>query len=284
MIKKENISITIVEVSSNTIDDFSKQLAEVKKENYPQAVVLNIKKQIEFSSTDLAMFIELLTQNDNVVIGIQSTNQELINYANISGIAVFPITLNNEETTSKNIEEKKEVITTNVDKTIQQDKPLNNEKENVDKTIKQDKPLNNEKESVVKPNLTEVTQKETSSSTPQIVVESFKNKEKPLVIDNLVTKNEQIYSKEKDLIVGNKVESGAELISDANIFIYDLMQGSVFAGVKGNKKVVIFIHNFEASLVVIAGVYKKFETIPENLKNKSVNITLSDDKLHFKIN
>jgi septum site-determining protein MinC len=281
MIKKENVSITIIEIPSNVIDDFSKQLVEIKKENYPQAVVLNIKKQIAFNSTDLAMFIELLTQNDNVVIGIQSTHQELINYANISGIVVFPITPNNEEITSK----KSEIIENNKDAIkISEEKKETPIKIDVDKTIKNDKPLNDEKDNVVKPNLTEVTQKETPSSTHQTSIESFKNKEKPLVIDNPVTKNEQIYSKEKDLIVGNKVASGAELISDANIFIYDLMQGSVFAGVKGNKKVVIFIHNFEASLVVIAGVYKKFETIPENLKNKSVNITLSDNKLHFKIN
>lgn len=268
-VQKENIEITTLEIKINSIEQFSKTLSEIKITDYPQAVVLKIVENTQFSSTDLAMFVELLSQNELVIIGIQSKNQEIINYANISGIVVFPPFSNNTKNTQSPIEIEK--------KTQQKDEPLLETKtlsESKNKTQKLSK-------NIV---ATEIKEKILIASKKDTTLLESKNNLPPLIIDNEVKSNEQIYSKDRDLIIGNKVCADTEIISNANIFIYDLVQGQVFAGIKGNKKAIIFIHNFEASLVSIAGVYKKFTTIPENLKNKSVNITLSNDKLNFKIN
>lgn len=245
IVQKENIEITTIEIKTNSIEQFSEKLTEIKKTDYPQAVILKITEDTKFSATDLAMFIELLTQNEYIIIGIQSKNKEVIDYANISSIVVFP-------PFSKNIQ------------------PLVETKSIEKKTLE-------EKKEVQKP-------LETKSETKTPIETNFKNNLSPLIIDNEVKENEQIYSKGSDLIIGNKVCVNTEIISNANIFVYDLVQGKVFAGIKGNKKSVIFIHNFEATLVSIAGIYKKFETIPATLKNKSVHISLSNDKLNFKIN
>lgn len=263
IIQKENIEITTIEIKNNSIEQFSKKLSEIKKTDYPQAVILKIEENIPFCSTDLAMFIELLTQNEYIIIGIQSKNQEIINYANISGIVVFP-SFSKKEKKPPTKDKKTLAIKTVPALTNNENKPLT-QKNTVKKEDK--KPLSQVK-----------------NKNKPLIDKGFNNQLSPLIIDSEIKENEQIYSQDRDLIIGNKVCANTEIISEANVFVYDLMQGKVFAGIKGNKKAVIFIHNFEATLVSIAGIYKKFETIPATLKNKSVNISLSGDKLNFKTN
>jgi septum site-determining protein MinC len=42
-----------------------------------------------FQANELAVLIEILTQNNMVTIGIRSTVQELIDFARFSGLVVF---------------------------------------------------------------------------------------------------------------------------------------------------------------------------------------------------
>lgn len=52
-------------------------------------VILDIKND-ELQANELAVMLEILVQNQVVVIGIRSSKQELIDFANFSGLAHFP--------------------------------------------------------------------------------------------------------------------------------------------------------------------------------------------------
>ncbi|SSC07670.1 septum site-determining protein MinC [bacterium endosymbiont of Bathymodiolus sp. 5 South] len=64
-------------------------LLEVDKDKFQYApVVLEIENK-HFQANELAVLIEILTQNNMVTIGIRSTVQELIDFARFSGLVVF---------------------------------------------------------------------------------------------------------------------------------------------------------------------------------------------------
>jgi len=52
-------------------------------------VILEVKSD-ELQANELAVMLEMLVQNQVVVIGIRSNKQELIDFANFSGLAHFP--------------------------------------------------------------------------------------------------------------------------------------------------------------------------------------------------
>lgn len=103
----------------------------------------------------------------------------------------------------------------------------------------------------------------------------------PSIVRENTKRNEQVYAKNCDLVLLGDLHAEAEAMSDESVSIYGGGYGSVFAGIN-NKNSSIFVNYFQLKLVCIAGVYKKFDTIPENLFNKSVVITLNNGKLNFK--
>ncbi len=114
-------------------------------------------------------------------------------------------------------------------------------------------------------------------------IDSYKPAIKPLrVIKNNILANEQIYIKNKDIVLLGDLDSHADIISDTNITIYGNSYGSIIAGVK-DKNAMIFTYNFQAKLIAINGIYKKFNNIPVNILNKTLIITLNKEKLNFKV-
>ncbi|MCS5592092.1 MAG: hypothetical protein NZ775_06195 [Gammaproteobacteria bacterium] len=84
-------SIANIVVDSSDCDAFS-TLLETKAcksdlQNLP--VILDVKSD-ELQANELAVMLEILVQNQVVVIGIRSSKQELIDFANFSGLAHFP--------------------------------------------------------------------------------------------------------------------------------------------------------------------------------------------------
>ncbi|HCE34922.1 MAG TPA: septum site-determining protein MinC, partial [Gammaproteobacteria bacterium] len=86
-----------------------------------------------------------------------------------------------------------------------------------------------------------------------------------------------------DLVLLGVVKSDAEVMSYGSVSAYKEVQGKVFAGISGNEKSTIFIHSFNAQLVSIAGVYKRFDVVPTKLYARSVMIDLNKGKLRFQI-
>jgi septum site-determining protein MinC len=94
-----------------------------------------------------------------------------------------------------------------------------------------------------------------------------------------VRSGQQVYARERDLIVTGAVANGAEVIADGNIHIYGGLRGRAMAGAQGDEKSRIFVSDFRAELVAIAGHYRVFEQIPDDLEGQSVQCWLEGDKL-----
>ena len=94
-----------------------------------------------------------------------------------------------------------------------------------------------------------------------------------------VRSGQQIYARDRDLIVTGHIANGAEVIADGNIHIYGGLRGRAMAGAQGDEKARIYVSDFRPELVAIAGQYRVFEQIPDNLEGQSVQCWLEDDKL-----
>ena len=100
-----------------------------------------------------------------------------------------------------------------------------------------------------------------------------------LVHDKPVRSGQQIYARGRDLILTKLVANGAEVIADGSIHIYGALRGRALAGAQGDTSVRIYCHEFHAELVSIAGQYRVFETMPDDLRGQRVQAWLDGDKL-----
>jgi septum site-determining protein MinC len=94
-----------------------------------------------------------------------------------------------------------------------------------------------------------------------------------------VRSGQQIYARDRDLIVTGAIANGAEVIADGNIHVYGGLRGRAMAGAQGDEKARIFVSDFRAELVAIAGHYRVFEQIPDDLEGQSVQCWLEGEKL-----
>jgi septum site-determining protein MinC len=105
----------------------------------------------------------------------------------------------------------------------------------------------------------------------------------PNIIAKKVNSDSQVYAKGCDLVLLNIAKIDSEVMSDGSISAYKEVRGKVFAGISGDTKSTIFIHSFKAQLISIAGVFKKFEVVPDKLFAQPVMIDLFEGKLRFTI-
>jgi len=94
-----------------------------------------------------------------------------------------------------------------------------------------------------------------------------------------VRTGQQVYARGRDLIVVAPVANGAEVLADGNIHVYGALRGRAFAGALGDEDARIFVSEFRAELVSIAGHYRVFEEIPSQYEGRPVQISLEEGKL-----
>jgi len=97
--------------------------------------------------------------------------------------------------------------------------------------------------------------------------------------DGAVRSGQQVYARDRDLVVTGAVANGAEVIADGDIHVYGGLRGRAMAGAQGDTDARIFVHDFRAELVAIAGHYRVFEQIPKDLEGQSVRCWLEGEKL-----
>jgi len=97
--------------------------------------------------------------------------------------------------------------------------------------------------------------------------------------EGTVRSGQQVYARDRDLVVTGTVANAAEVIADGNIHIYGSLRGRAMAGAQGNEKARIYISDFRAELVAIAGHYRVFEQIPKDLEGRFVQCWLEGEKL-----
>ncbi|EQD45602.1 septum formation inhibitor, partial [mine drainage metagenome] len=96
-----------------------------------------------------------------------------------------------------------------------------------------------------------------------------------------VRSGQQVYAEARDLVVTANVAAGAEVISDGSIHIYGSLRGRALAGAGGNEQARIYCQTFHAELVSIAGRYRTFEEIPDDLEGRAVQCWLEGEKLRI---
>ena len=97
--------------------------------------------------------------------------------------------------------------------------------------------------------------------------------------DGAVRSGQQIYARDRDFVVTGAIANGAEVIADGSIHIYGSLKGRAMAGAQGDVKARIYVSDFRAELVAIAGHYRVFEQIPKDLEGQSVQCWLDGEKL-----
>jgi septum site-determining protein MinC len=94
-----------------------------------------------------------------------------------------------------------------------------------------------------------------------------------------VRSGQQVYARDGDLVVTKLVANGAEVIADGSIHVYGALRGRALAGAQGDERARIYCQEFHAELVSIAGRYRVFEDLPEDLRGKPVQAWLEGEKL-----
>jgi septum site-determining protein MinC len=97
--------------------------------------------------------------------------------------------------------------------------------------------------------------------------------------ENPVRSGQQVYARDGDLVITKLVANGAEVIADGSIHVYGALRGRALAGAQGDERARIYCQEFHAELVSIAGRYRVFEDLPEDLRGKPVQAWLEGEKL-----
>ncbi|SFV78156.1 Septum site-determining protein MinC [hydrothermal vent metagenome] len=228
-VKTQTEALYTLKVLTNNTDDLLTEIAALANNNKKQfqhaPVILEIENK-HFQANELAVLVEILTQNNMVAVGIRSRKQELIDFAKFSGLAVFG-------------------------KSLTPSKPKKSNKK-----YTEDKAPNPHQDKVY---------------------------QAPKIVANKVHSSMQILAKDSDLVLLGTVKADAEVMSYGSVSAYKEVRGKVFAGISGDEKATIFIQSFNAQLISIAGVYKKFDVVPTKLYARSVMIDLDEGKLRFQI-
>ena len=119
-----------------------------------------------------------------------------------------------------------------------------------------------------------------ASSTAQSAATPAPEVEGALHHEGFVRSGQQVYARGRDLLVNGGVATTAEVIADGHIHVYGPLRGRAMAGAQGNAKARIFISNFQAELVAIAGHYRVFEQLPQELAGHAVQCWLEGERLH----
>ena len=96
-----------------------------------------------------------------------------------------------------------------------------------------------------------------------------------------VRSGQRLYARGRDLVITAAVGAGAEVIADGCVHVYGALRGRAVAGARGEAASRVFCQEFRAELVSIAGVFRVFETLPQELAGKPVQAWLDGDDLHF---
>lgn len=91
-IQTQNEAIYTLKILSKTTDKLFDEIANLVEKDTAKFKYIPVILEIEnkhFQANELAVLIEILTQNKMVVIGIRSPVQELIDFARFAGLAIF---------------------------------------------------------------------------------------------------------------------------------------------------------------------------------------------------
>ena len=105
--------------------------------------------------------------------------------------------------------------------------------------------------------------------------------ERSLLQSSPVRSGQRVYARHRDLVVTGSVGAGAEVMADGCVHVYGPLRGRALAGAQGEISARVFCQEFYAELVSIAGVFRVFETIPQDLAGHCVQAWLDGTDLRL---
>ncbi len=96
-----------------------------------------------------------------------------------------------------------------------------------------------------------------------------------------VRSGQRLYARHRDLVVTTAVGAGAEVMADGCVHVYGALRGRAMAGAHGETAARIFCQEFHAELISVAGVFRVFETLPEELAGHAVQAWLDGNDLRL---
>lgn len=96
-----------------------------------------------------------------------------------------------------------------------------------------------------------------------------------------VRSGQRLYARERDLIITATVGAGAEVMADGCVHIYGSLRGRAMAGVRGDTGARVFVREFRAELIAVAGVFRIFEQLPAELAGHPVQALLAGEELRL---
>ncbi len=99
------------------------------------------------------------------------------------------------------------------------------------------------------------------------------------LITTPVRSGQTVVADDGDLVVIGSVASGAELIARGNVHVYGALRGRAMAGAHGDQTARIFCQSLDAELLAVAGLYRTSENLEHEVRKRSVQVFLQDDRL-----
>jgi septum site-determining protein MinC len=96
-----------------------------------------------------------------------------------------------------------------------------------------------------------------------------------------VRSGQRLYARDRDLIITATVGAGAEVMADGCVHIYGALRGRAMAGVRGDTGARVFVQEFAAELIAVAGVFRIFEQLPRELAGHPVQALLAGEELRL---
>lgn len=120
----------------------------------------------------------------------------------------------------------------------------------------------------------------TAVQTGHAPAASAREPRRAMVISTPLRSGQRVYARDRDLVLLSHSSPGSELIADGHIHCYGPLRGRAVAGASGDTGAQVFALDFQAELVSIAGVYKAFDPLPEDVNGKPVRVSLRPDGDH----
>lgn len=138
---------TLKVLTNNTdvlVEEINSLVCSNKTQFQHAPVILEIDNK-HFQANELAVLIEILSQNEMVAVGIRSRKQELIDFAKFSGLAVFGKSLSTESKTKIKVQKVEQPVSNtpnpHQDKTYQAPKIVANKVYSFQQVVSHDRDL-----------------------------------------------------------------------------------------------------------------------------------------------
>lgn len=256
---------TIIYVNTDSLKEIKEYLFEYKKRYNPRqpcVLFFNDKSGKQNLVVESFRYLKEISVNIIGVAGDLNPFKESLSEQSVFVVALFDKNKNNE-TTEKDLEKPALTIDQNINSSVQVV---------VEQSKEQEQPKEQEQAPII-------SDKEKVFVEKEYIIKEVRD----VHYKGNVRGGQELCSENGSVFVYGNLNENAIIRSEGSVVVRGYANGRIFVESK-NKDSCIMIDKFNAYLVSINGVAKIFENgIPDNIKNKPVNIFLNDGSLEFEV-